>query len=72
MADETTEPLGAPRNRIAAGTLREEIREMPTIQRYIVYASGFCLTFLLLQCFLVMPIILIKYGWGYNVGDGGP
>src|SRR5206468_3032611 len=59
-----------PDQRFAVGTLREELLGMPTIQRYIVYVSGICLTFLLLQCFLVMPIILIKYGWGYSVGDG--
>ncbi|WP_205698819.1 hypothetical protein [Conexibacter sp. SYSU D00693] len=68
MADEHLP--AEPRNPIAVGTLRQEIREMPVIQRWVVYTSGFCLTFLLLQCFLVMPIILIKYGWGYNVGDG--
>ena len=71
MTDEnSTQTNDAPRNAIQVGSLKEEIKNMPTIQRWVVYMSGFCLTFLLLQCFLVMPIILIKYGWGYNVGDG--
>jgi len=59
------------RDAMAIGTFREELREMPVIQRWVIYASSFCLVMLLLQCFLVMPIILIKYGWGFDLsGDG--
>lgn len=50
------------------GTFKEELAEMPTLQRWVIYASLFCFTLLLLQCLLIMPVILIKYGWGYNAG----
>jgi hypothetical protein len=50
------------------GTFREELREMPRLQRNVIYVSLVCFTLLLLQCLLVFPVILIKYGWGYNAG----
>ena len=50
------------------GTLREELREMPSLQRKIVYVSLFLMLMLFLQSILIMPVILIKYGWGYSVG----
>jgi hypothetical protein len=50
------------------GTLREELREMPSLQRKIVYVSIFLMLMLFLQSILIMPVILIKYGWGYSVG----
>lgn len=61
--DDADEPTG-----LRIGTLREELREMPKLQRGVIYASLFCFTLLLLQCLLVMPVILIKYGWGYSAG----
>lgn len=53
---------------LRVGTFREELSEMPSLQRWVIYASLFCFTLLLLQCLLIMPVILIKYGWGYNAG----
>jgi hypothetical protein len=62
-AHDADEPAG-----LRVGTFREEMREMPTLQRWVIYVSLFCFTLLLLQCLLVMPVILVKYGWGYNAG----
>jgi len=53
---------------LRVGTFREELRELPRLQRGVIYASLFCFALLLLQCLLIMPVILIKYGWGYNAG----
>jgi hypothetical protein len=49
------------------GTLREELRDMPTLQRRIVYVSLFLMFMLFVQSIFIMPVILIKYGWGYSV-----
>lgn len=71
MADtpiELPEDGGDETTGLRIGTFREELREMPKLQRGVIYASLFCFTLLLLQCLLVMPVILIKYGWGYNAG----
>lgn len=57
------EPTG-----LRIGTFREELREMPRLQRGVIYASLFCFVMLLMQCLFVMPVILIKFGWGYNAG----
>jgi hypothetical protein len=68
--DEEVEPYSDGRP-VAVGTFREELRLLPSIQRWVVYVSGFCMTMLLVQCFFIMPVILIKYGWGFNLhGDG--
>ena len=50
------------------GTFREEMAEMPKLQRRIVYISMFCMFMLFVQSIFIMPVILLKYGWGYNVG----
>ena len=50
------------------GTFREEMAEMPTLQRRIVYVALFCMFMLFVQSVFIMPVILIKYGWGYSVG----
>jgi hypothetical protein len=50
------------------GTFKEEMAEMPKLQRRIVYISMFCMFMLFVQSIFIMPVILIKYGWGYNVG----
>jgi hypothetical protein len=50
------------------GTFKEEMAEMPPLQRRIVYISLFLLFMLFVQSIFIMPVILIKYGWGYNVG----
>jgi hypothetical protein len=50
------------------GTFREEMREMPALQRWVIYVALSCGVLLLLQCLFIFPIILIKYGWGYNAG----
>ncbi|MHB8691247.1 MAG: hypothetical protein ACYDHH_08370 [Solirubrobacteraceae bacterium] len=50
------------------GTFREEMAEMPKLQRRIVYISMFCMFMLFVQSIFIMPVILIKYGWGYSVG----
>jgi hypothetical protein len=49
------------------GTLRAELRDMPTLQRRIVYVSLFLMFMLFVQSIFIMPVILIKYGWGYSV-----
>ena len=49
------------------GTLREELAEMPTLQRRIVYVSLFLMFMLFVQSVFIMPVILVKYGWGYSV-----
>jgi hypothetical protein len=41
--------------------------EMPKLQRRIVYVSMFCMFMLFVQSVFIMPVILIKYGWGYSV-----
>lgn len=50
------------------GTFREELAEMPALQRWVIYFSVLCFVLLLLQCLFIFPIMLIKYGWGYNAG----
>lgn len=59
-----------PKNRFAVGSFKEEMKELPLLQRWIVYVSLFLMIMLMLQCLLIMPIILIKYGWGFDIGDG--
>jgi hypothetical protein len=50
------------------GTFKEEMAEMPALQRRIVYCAIFFTIMLFVQSVFIMPLILIKYGWGYNVG----
>ena len=50
------------------GTFKEEMAEMPKLQRRIVYVALFCMFMLFVQSVFIMPVILIKYGWGYSVG----
>jgi hypothetical protein len=50
------------------GTFKEEMAEMPKLQRRIVYVALFCMFMLFVQSIFIMPVILIKYGWGYSVG----
>lgn len=50
------------------GTFKEEMAEMPKLQRRIVYIAMFCMVMLFIQSIFIMPVILIKFGWGYNVG----
>jgi hypothetical protein len=50
-----------------AGTLRQELREMPALQRRIIYVSLFLMFMLFIQSIFIMPVILGKYGWGYSV-----
>lgn len=64
LPDDESDGSAGPR----IGTFREELREMPKLQRGVIYCALFCFALLLLQCLLVMPVILIKYGWGYNAG----
>ena len=49
------------------GTFREEMAEMPKLQRRIVYLSLFFMFMLFIQSIVIMPVILLKYGWGYSV-----
>jgi hypothetical protein len=49
------------------GTFKEEMAEMPKLQRRIVYLALFLTLMLFLQSIFIMPVILIKYGWGYSV-----
>jgi hypothetical protein len=64
FADGSDEP-GSRIGRI--GTFREEMAEMPKLQRRIVYVSLFLMFMLFVQSVFIMPVILIKYGWGYSV-----
>lgn len=57
--------VGAPARLVS---FKEEMRQMPGLQRITVYLSIACMVLLFVQCVLIMPVILIKYGWGY---DGG-
>ena len=71
--DEPSSNGGSVEERIAKhvgriGTFREEMAEMPTLQRRIVYVALFCMFMLFVQSIFIMPVILIKYGWGYSVG----
>ncbi len=49
-------------------SFKDEMREMPLLQRMTIYASMACMVMLFIQCLFIMPVILLKYGWGY---DGG-
>jgi hypothetical protein len=49
------------------GTFKEEMAEMPKLQRRIVYLSLFFMFMLFIQSIFIMPVILLKYGWGYSV-----
>jgi len=60
--DEPEQPL------TGIGTFREEMASMPVLQRRIVYVSLFLMFMLFVQSIFIMPVILIKYGWGYSVG----
>jgi hypothetical protein len=48
-------------------SFKDEMRQMPRMQRWTIYASIACLFMLSIQCLLIMPVILWKYGWGYSV-----
>jgi hypothetical protein len=50
------------------GTFREEMAQMPKLQRRIVYVALFLMLMLFLQSIFIMPVILLKFGWGYSVG----
>jgi hypothetical protein len=48
-------------------TFREEMARTPRSLRWTIYISLFCLVMLFIQCVVIMPLILGKYGWGYSV-----
>jgi hypothetical protein len=47
---------------------KEEMRQMPALPRLTIYLSLACMVLLFVQCIFIMPVILIKYGWGYGGG----
>jgi hypothetical protein len=47
---------------------REEMRELPFVARITIHLSMACMVLLFVQCVFIMPVILLKYGWGF---DGG-
>ena len=49
-------------------SFREEMRTLPAFQRSAVYASAALLALIVVQGVLILPYILIRFGWGYNVG----
>lgn len=48
-------------------SFKDEMAQMPFLQRLTIWLSIGCLGLLSIQCLLIMPVILIKYGWGYSV-----
>lgn len=46
---------------------KDEMAQTPPMLRWTIYISLFCLVMLAVQCVVVMPLILGKYGWGYSV-----
>jgi hypothetical protein len=48
-------------------TFGEEMALTPRLLRWTIYISLFCLVMLFIQCVVIMPLILGKYGWGYSV-----
>jgi hypothetical protein len=48
--------------------LIEEMRALPTFQRGAVLASLMFLATIVIQGTILMPLILFRFGWGYNVG----
>jgi hypothetical protein len=49
-------------------SFREEMETLPAFQRSAVYASAALLALIVVQGVLILPYILIRFGWGYNVG----
>jgi len=49
-------------------SFKDEMAEMPALQRVTIYLSIACMALLFIQCVFIMPVILIKYGWGYGGG----
>ncbi len=45
----------------------DEMRATPSLQRWTIYISLGCTVMLFVQCLVIMPLILVKYGWGYSV-----
>lgn len=55
------------KSRQRIGTFKEEMAQMPALQRRIVYLALFLTFMLFVQSIFIMPVILLKYGWGYSV-----
>jgi hypothetical protein len=49
-------------------SFKEEMASMPFLPRLTIYLSLACMVLLFIQCIFIMPVILIKYGWGYAGG----
>lgn len=49
------------------GTFREEMAELPKLQRRIVFTAMLLMFGLLLQALFVMPVVLTRFGWGFGV-----
>lgn len=47
---------------------KDEMASMPFLPRLTIYLSIACMVLLFIQCVFIMPVILIKYGWGYAGG----
>jgi hypothetical protein len=50
------------------GSFREELRAMPAMHRAVVCVGLVLMLCLFLESILILPLILIKWGWGYTVG----
>jgi len=56
---------------VPAGRIRgfaEEMQALPFVARITIYLSMACMVLLFIQCVFIMPVILLKYGWGYHGG----
>ena len=49
-------------------SFKDEMASMPFLPRLTIYLSIACMVLLFIQCVFIMPVILIKYGWGYAGG----
>lgn len=75
MSDPTNDPLasgpvaGTSHNSaFSVLSFREELRTMPAFHRGSIYFVLTLLALVVIQSAVIMPYILIRFGWGYNVG----
>jgi hypothetical protein len=53
---------------VTYGSFKDELRAMPPMHRAVVYIGLVLMLCLFLESILILPLILIKWGWGYTVG----
>jgi hypothetical protein len=55
-------------DQLTYGSFKEELQAMPRMHRMVVYMGLVLMLCLFLESILILPTILIKWGWGYTVG----